>query len=668
MRIPQILLACLLYQGAGLGLLQAQAPVAPPDSLPACQLCEVVIEDSQESVRTGFYRYQQLGSIEQVMYRNPELSLIRRGNYALEPVLNGMAAGQINVTLDGMRIFGACTDRMDPVTSYAETNNLSKVSVESGSARQGCSLGGCIDLQPQGAAFSDGSLKGQLQGAYQGNSRGRDLSLWLSQGGKTWAWRYAATYRKHDNYSDGNGQEVLYSQYEKMNHALQGRLRLAPGHALSLSLLLDDAWNVGYPALTMDVGSARGRIYGLGYDYAPFLPGRGLQWFKAKVYGNHIIHAMDDSKRPEVPIRMDMPGWSNTYGLFAEGAWRYGRHQLEARADAYRNDLRAEMTMYPNQPGGKEMFMLTWPDAVRAVGGVFVQDTYTLPQGWKLKGNARLEWAHSEVTSDFGRAQFETLNTPITGPDGRKAMALQAEAGRSRQAWQWQAALGYTERLPTVSELYGFYLYNRFDGYDYVGHPDLANERALQASLQGGYRIGKWQLDARLYQYWIRDYILGVVNPELMRMTIGAHGVKVYQNAEAAQLRGASLEWSGQLTPWLRWQGNMQYVYGRLQDGDPLPMMLPLRSLQALRLQHKAWYAQGEVEAAAAQKRSSARFGEAATASFWVMHLRTGYRYKGLQLEAGVENLFDKAYRSHLDWGGILRPGRNIFASVGWKW
>jgi len=30
----------------------------------------------------------------------------------------------------------------------------------------------------------------------------------------------------------------------------------------------------------------------------------------------------------------------------------------------------------------------------------------------------------------------------------------------------------------------------------------------------------------------------------------------------------------------------------------------------------------------------------------------------------GVENIFDKAYSEHLDWGNYLRPGRNLFMNL----
>ena len=53
------------------------------------------------------------------------------------------------VTIDGMRIFGACTDKMDPVTSYVEVSNLSEATISSGQqgSCHGNTIGGSIDLK-----------------------------------------------------------------------------------------------------------------------------------------------------------------------------------------------------------------------------------------------------------------------------------------------------------------------------------------------------------------------------------------------------------------------------------------------------------------------------------------------------------------------------------------
>jgi iron complex outermembrane receptor protein len=71
-----------------------------------------------------------------------------------------------------------------------------------------------------------------------------------------------------------------------------------------------------------------------------------------------------------------------------------------------------------------------------------------------------------------------------------------------------------------------------------------------------------------------------------------------------------------------------------------------------------------------AQHRINAASGEQETPGYFLAHARGGYTLpwlaNSLSLQAGVENLFDAAYREHLDWGSVLRPGRNVYAQLKW--
>ena len=47
-----------------------------------------------------------------------------------------------------------------------------------------------------------------------------------------------------------------------------------------------------------------------------------------------------------------------------------------------------------------------------------------------------------------------------------------------------------------------------------------------------------------------------------------------------------------------------------------------------------------------------------------MLHLRGGRTFGRTEVIAGVENVFDKEYRRHLDPQSIARPGQNLFAKV----
>lgn len=116
--------------------MQAQTPII--DSLKSpLELNELVIctdgkDRSNEAF--NFYRSSKISSTEDIMSRMEGVNLIRRGAFGMEPTLRSYSAGQINMTVNGMRMYGACTDKMDPIYSYIEPGNLSKLQVQIGRA------------------------------------------------------------------------------------------------------------------------------------------------------------------------------------------------------------------------------------------------------------------------------------------------------------------------------------------------------------------------------------------------------------------------------------------------------------------------------------------------------------------------------------------------------
>jgi hypothetical protein len=95
-------------------------------------LNEVTIQSSSNKDQIGFYQSSKLATTEEILSKIEGVNLISRGQYAMEPTLRSYSANQINLSIDGMRIYGACTDKMDPVSVYVEPINLQGISVAHG--------------------------------------------------------------------------------------------------------------------------------------------------------------------------------------------------------------------------------------------------------------------------------------------------------------------------------------------------------------------------------------------------------------------------------------------------------------------------------------------------------------------------------------------------------
>ena len=647
----------------------ALAQQAPPDTLiKTIELDEVVVLNKSENQATlNYYQTSRQNGIEEIIGRMPGLSLVRRGNYAPEVMLHGLRNEQVGVTIDGMQIFGACTDRMDPVTSYVETNNLEQVNQGNCNSANSChsaNIAGGLDMQLKSPYFNGGT-HGYVGIGYASNGKGLNTLVNLNTGHKKFAANINAIYRKQNNYVDGNGNEVNYSQFEKFNIAANFSYRVQDNQRLRLSVIIDDAYNVGYAALPMDVAFAKARIIGLTQTW--FLK-NWLNEINLKAYFNSIDHAMDDSRRPDVPIRMDMPGYSNTWGGFIDAKSDESKvHQFYGKAEVFSNFRHAEMTMYPPNSTEPPMFMLTWPDVRKTSALAYMQYHVGHGQKWQGTLKARLQLDFNQITTEEG----ESYLIPF-GYEGPSTFILPFVEGnisyQINQKNRLSLTAGYTTRGPSTSEQYAFYLFNAYDGFDYIGDPNISPEKAYTASLGYSYKLKRWSFDSKIYTYHINNYMLGITQPDIDAMTIGANGVRVYDNIPFSTISGIDFLVDGMFTNWLGIIAKVSYVQGRLSDETHMPLMPPLNSTVGIKGFFGTWQVLLETEAAAAQDNINALYGDVATPAYVTNNLRVlksfNMKQTALNLEFGVDNALDVAYRNHLDWGGILRPGRNFYIQL----
>ncbi|MEP2024472.1 MAG: TonB-dependent receptor [Reichenbachiella sp.] len=622
----------------------------------------------EENATFGFYKNNPLNSTEEVLSRLPGMSMIRRGNYAWEPTINGLSSGQINVAIDGMRMFGACTDKMDPVSSYVEPNNLESIIIEKGGSgsAHGSTVGGAVDFKLKRPKFNS-AISGSLNSRYETVSNGISQSASLSYGTDKLAIRMNGSYRSYQDYIDGNGEEVYPSGYKKLNYSLSGAYRVKSNNLINFDFLIDDARDIGYPGLPMDVAFAKAKIGAVSYTL--FEPVNWIKEVEFKAYANAVDHLMDDSKRADVPVRMDMPGETKTYGGYAQASSMSGDHTIKAKLDGYATNAYAEMTMFiPNE---RDMFMLTWPDVDRQDIGIFVSDSWQTTEQLTTQINIRAEQAFTQMNSDMGKGQFAVFGYE---EDDFQVNHLVLNTGVSAE-YQWSPALStkvggsYGERLPSVSELYGFYLYNNFDGYDYLGNPEIKKEGSYQLTASLKYQpMDKLELNVSGFHYWFNDYIIGYIDESLDAMTIGAKGVKVYENVDGVTFTGFDAQVLYSASQFFQILYGVKATYATDGEGIPLPLIPPLKNNLTLVGQVKGFKLQAEGEWSIAQNQISENTGEIATPAYQLIHLRTSKDWDlekmNLGFSLGVENLLDESYREHLDWGGVLRPGRNFYASL----
>ena len=154
-------------------------------------------------------------------------------------------------------------------------------------------------------------------------------------------------------------------------------------------------------------------------------------------------------------------------------------------------------------------------------------------------------------------------------------------------------------------------------------------------------------------------------------MTLGATGVKIYQNMKYAQIINSVLSVNYSPFRWLEWNHYVAYSYGRESTGAHLPLIAPLTYQSNLRLYWKNLEINSGVRTATHNTHCGTKYGETSTPGYAIWHLSIGsclqIGHAATDLHLGVENIFDKYYSTYADWCHIPQKGRNIYMNLSFK-
>lgn len=636
------------------------------DSLNPIQLQEVIIIGKKAQLSDK--QSKTLTTIDDYLQKSAKVDMIKRGAYAWEPIINSMPTERTLITIDGMRIFGACTDKMDPITSYVEVSNLSEATICSGQegACFGSTIGGSIDLKRNRNNFGNQKWNLNLNSGFETNNQQKIIGTALNYSDSLFYVDTDIMLRDAENYKAGNNKEVLFSQFKKLNFSFTSGFKLSKNKLVEGSLIYDKATDVGYPALPMDVSIAEAIITSLKYEYEP-LNSIVVNW-ETKLYFNTIMHKMDDTKRPFVPIHMDMPGWNKTYGYYSKVKVKYNKHNLLLNLNSFYNRSLAEMTMYPADPNENLMFMLTWPDVITFYNGLFVEDNYALNCHSSIKVSASIGNHYNKIASELGLNSLQILYPEMEAQNSRFLKSFSANYNSSKNGFEFGFGASYGERAPSITEAYGFYLFNSFENYDNIGNPNLKNETSLEGNAFIGLKKEKINLKMASSYFHISNYIVGKPDASLIPMTIGATGVKIYTALDYATIFNISLTSEIKFSRELKW--NMQLVYGRGKDFNNvnLPFISPISYSTSIAYSKEKFSSEIVIQGNAKHTNFGAIYGEDKTPDYAIINANFGYKFNinknKLITKFGIENILDTYYSTYSDWNNFPRQGRNFFVNL----
>lgn len=650
---------CVLFSAS---LLRAQENDVIQDSTHVLEVVKVKAT-AKRKVETEL---KMAVSVDEFLASSDQISFIKRGAYAWEPLLNNMSMERSSVTIDGMHVFGACTDKMDPITSYVESNNLASIDITSGQegSLQGATIAGSIDLKRKSTPFS---LIKNWSGAYQSgfefnNSQFINMAN-LSYSSDRFVIDGSLASRNATNYFDGNNDVVKHSQYNKFNSSLGMAYKTGELSSLRVDALFDKATNVGYPALPMDLLFSRAIITSAAFKQL-FEEGWVRVW-DTKLYFNSIEHYMDDTKRPENLVHMDMPGWSTTYGLVSRLNLKRNNYSSEIQLNMYNNLSIAEMTMYPQDRSHTTMFAYSWPWVTTRFAGLSMNNTWEITDWSRLNFGGTLGWNYNY--SKY--VEFNWIFYPGSPQSKLRILpGLHASYQFDVSDLDFSVGTGYGQRAPSISEAYGYYMYNSFDRYDYIGNPNLKNEVSYELHASVGYKTEKAGINAKVNYFHIQDYIVGRILNMGSPMNYQSVGVKGYSSLDYANLFNVALKANYDFLPHLHWKGTLMYARATDDKKQNLPFIRPLSYRTSLHFMHKSWGVLAATHGDLKHHDYSPAYGEHQTPSFALLDLSMDYTFRfgkyGIVVQAGIENVLNAYYTTYADWGNIPRMGRNFFTSL----
>ncbi len=644
------------------------------------------------------------GNIIDVLVKNaPGLNAVKTGPNISKPFIRGLGYSRVLTLYDGMRQEGQQWG--DEHGLEVDAYNIDRAEIIKGpsSLMYGSdALAGVVSLMPWVPAVNDGKLHGQFTSEYQQNNNLIGNGLKLGIRGKHWLAAVRGSYRIAKNYRNSVDGRVYNTGFEERNATALVGYRSRKGYT-HLNLTLYDNLQ-GIPDGSRDSLTRKFTMQvneGSSDDIKvrPVVSDALLSSYKLSPLHQHIQHyrayttnhyelgkgAIDALLGFQQNIRREYthPTSPGQAGLYVRlNTYNYGVRYDVPSINGIESSIGINGMAQDNKSLDATDFPI--PDYRLLDGGIYAHLKWKRNQ-WTITGGARYDLRHvgwndfylikdaagynrhiSTPDSPGATPQFSAFSKTYQGISGSLGTTFAATRNISLKA---NIARGY--RAPNITE-------SGSNGLDpgahiiYLGNRDFKPEFSLQedAGVLLSYRDVSGSVS--IFNNNIQDYIyLTLLADAGGNAIVDAQGNKTYQYEQAsARLYGAeaSLSIHPEAWPGFSFDNSYSSVYGfntkhaykeEGTKGQYLPLIPPMRLTS--NISQKATFKNGllstitpkaGLEYNGAQNRYlGLNNTETATPAYTLLDatISVGIRYSKsytLTLEAGVNNILDKAYQS----------------------
>ena len=612
-------------------------------------------------------------------------SLVKRGNYAIDPTFRASLYEQLNVMYDGAtKAVHACPNRMDPITTHVIPEEISKIEVIKGpyTVRYGATFGGIVNMVTEDYQNLQNGFHGKFSGGYETNGNAYSTMLQLQEVTNEFDIIGNVGYRNFDDYNDGDGNKIP-SAFKSTDYGVKIGYNISEEQRFQIHWRQSFGRDIKHAALPMDTEFDNSSIVSLDYKIQNI--GNSLQSVTAKGYYSYVDHLMMNENRPNFPMMFACsPVNSTTIGGKLELNLNLDKSlNLYVGADAMHIAREGNRTRTVKMMNGTMLPMpmvfvdKIWQDAYINDFGVFTESIYSFGKQTFLTTGVRVDFIDADakdLETDFA-SRYPITKTSEVNVSG----TISLKHKFSRKAIL-EVAFGRGVRTANMAERFINHFTVGQDSYEYLGNPLLNPEvnNQFEIGFKGSFDVNNnlsLVYETSVYHSIFENYISAVVDPTIPRKFMPMampQFTKVFTNIEDASKTG--FEVAARLTMLQNYfiKGEMAYVKTNNKDfNESLPLNPPLTVRISAGIEKNKYWVNTQYNIVSTQNNIAPSFGETTTPGYQTIDIKGGFKFlDNLTFGAACLNVFNKAYTNHLNFSyrnqagfsmaPITEPGRNF--------
>jgi iron complex outermembrane receptor protein len=619
-------------------------------------------------------------------------SVIKRGNYAIDPTFRASQYEQLNIQYDGgTKAVHACPNRMDPITTHIIPEEIAKIEIVKGpyTVRYGATFGGVINMVTKKPDQEDYGFHGKVSGGYESNGSSIVTMLQLEQIREKYDIVGNIGYRDFGNYEDGEGTEIP-SSFRSTDYGVKIGYNFNKDQRLQAHWRQSFGRDVLHAALPMDTEYDNSSILSLDYKISNL---NGIfESLSAKAYYSFVDHLMTNFNRPNfIMVEASSPVDATTIGGKLELKWEpseklfvfSGIDALHIARDGERTRIIKIMNGSP-LPLPMTKVDKIWQDSYITDFGLFTEAKWFANNSTIFTVGLR----YDNVTSDIQDPEedFDSLYDLEKRTEHNVSGTVSVKKIVSDN-FTLEAAYGRGVRSANMIERFINHFTINQDPYEYVGNPDL--EAEVNNQFEIGFKgfealssTSKFSYATSLYYSTFENYIVGIVDESINRKfmpMLEPRNAKVFRNLDEAYKTGFEFMGKLEFHDDLYFKTELAYVYAKNKDlNESLPLTPPFTAVFSLGLEKENYWANVRYNITSKQENIAPSFGETETDGFETLDIRFGIKpIKNVSLGLAAINVFNEAYNNHLNFSfknqvgldavPITEPGRNLTAFLQYK-